>query len=296
MSSPDGDEQGSLYDTLVLRPRVMLDVRHVDCRLPDSTPSILRAAAAGDLPALQALLAESPAAVHEAAGNGVTATHYAAAVGHVPSLLAVLAAGADPSTADDSGCTPLIVASLYGQVNALQALVQAGVSLEAVTPLNDATSTKACLTALQWAALAGQEGSLRALLAAGASLEPSRAGPEFSPALHLAAMQGHEACLHILLEAGAPLEGLDSAGETALVAACRRGRDACLRALLSAGANVDAAGSKGCALLVASNAGHVKCAIALQQAGVSQLLPNRALAGTIRALRTAGVLSTAKQG
>ncbi|KAL4425129.1 hypothetical protein ABPG77_008234 [Micractinium sp. CCAP 211/92] len=228
--------------------------------LPDDAPAILRAACAGDLAALEAILADTPAAICETEDQGACAIHYAAANGHLPCVQALLAAGADPSVPAAHGAAPLALAASYGHTPILRALLAAGADMEATCPLS--RDIDAPMTALQWAAWEGHEECLRALLAAGASLEPQR-GAEFYPALSLAAGEGHKGCVCALLEAGAPVEARGSDGNTALIVACYGGHEDCMAALAAAGADLEARGSRGTALQVAVACRQGVCATAL---------------------------------
>lgn len=242
-----------------------------ECRLPDDTPAILRAAVAGDLAALQAALAADPAAIHLADPCGACAIHCVAANGCLPCLEALLAAGADPNT-------PMVArgpAPLEGAAPsepAVTPLPEAGEASEADSQSSNLHQEDP-MTALQWAAWGGHEGCLRALLAAGASLEPHSGGAGVFPPLHLAAIGDHEGCLRILLEAGAPLEARDSHADTPLMEACGWGHARCVTALLAAGADLEARGCDGTALQVAVAHGHGDCANVLLAIGARTVSP-----------------------
>ncbi len=111
---------------------------------------LMVAAADGSGPMAVDLLVAAGAAVNAAKAAethaGWTALSYAAAAGNVPELQALCSAGADVETAcTEQGSTPLIVAADYGQVAAVEALAKAGcrvnaVNWQGVTPLYKAAA------------------------------------------------------------------------------------------------------------------------------------------------------------
>jgi ankyrin repeat protein len=138
---------------------------------------LIAAASAGDLARLRAVLAEHPGTVNArtrlpcSVASGYCALHFAAFNGHVACVGELLAAGAEPSTRDDRGATPLhwLAAS-------------AGLA-------GDQARGEACL---------------RLLLAAGA--DPDARDEDGETALHSAARLGNVAAVRGLAEAGAYLE------------------------------------------------------------------------------------------
>ena len=114
----------------------------------ESGGSLTRAAAAaraGDLDSLERVLSESPDVIAARDGHGRTLLDLAcrAATGDIAIPLVpgtpaqhaavdrVLAAGADPSSADDDGWTPLHTAAMAGHLDLAKRLVAAGASVRA---------------------------------------------------------------------------------------------------------------------------------------------------------------------
>ncbi len=83
--------------------------------LPDGAPAILHVARAGDLAALQAILADDPAAIHKTDINEICAIHIAAGHGHLAFVQALLAAGSNPDARSSDGFSPLALAAMSEQ-------------------------------------------------------------------------------------------------------------------------------------------------------------------------------------
>jgi ankyrin repeat protein len=147
---------------------------------------------------------------------GGTALCWAAGFGDGASVEALLEAGANPDVSSTLvGFTPLIWAAGYNaDAGAVEALIQAGVPLEAV----DTDNT----TALMHAARTGRAANVRALVNAGADAEVTNS--QGKTALLLAAMapQARVDTLQVLVEAGASLEATDWQGLSALDLARQR--------------------------------------------------------------------------
>lgn len=203
-----------------------------------------------------------PSASELAAYQGV---HDAAARGDVPALQRLLAAGANINARDGYGRTPLHVATFARQRGSLRALAQAGADLNAlendrydavtIAAVADDEDTLGMLlslgasarqitsrydgTALIAAAHLGHDGVVRQLVAAGAPLDHVNN-------LHWTAViesivlgnggQRHQATLQILIQAGADLQRPDRHGRTPLQLARQRGYTAMERLLEQAGA------------------------------------------------------------
>jgi len=227
-------------------------------------PSVLVLALAGVLGGLMpsARAQVPPSASELAAYRGV---HDAAARGDMPALQRLLAAGASINARDGHGRTPLHVAAFARQRGSLRALAQAGADLDAlegdrydagtIAAVADDEDTLGLLlslgasarqitsrydgTALIAAAHLGHEGAVRQLIAAGAPLDHVNN-------LHWTAViesivlgnggPRHQATLQALIQAGADLQYPDRHGRTPLQLAQQRGYTAMERLLGQAGA------------------------------------------------------------
>ena len=143
-----------------------------------------------------------------------------------------LQAGADLEARAEGGITPLHVAAVTGNAEAIAALAAAGAHLEArnvggLTPLHIAITAEA----------------IAALVDAGADLE-ARAESGFTP-LHVAANAGTAEAIEALLHAGAHLEARNVGGLTPLHVAAVLGNAEAIEALLRAGADPKALTTAG---------------------------------------------------
>jgi ankyrin repeat protein len=140
----------------------------------------------------------------------------------------------------------LAQASLKGLVNAVEALLAAGASVDQTSADGDCTDT--------WYYSHGQH---------------PRGASQHRTCLVHACWFGHVHCTEMLLAAGASPEGVEGADETPLTAACGKGHLACVQALLAAGAGVNKASDTGKTPLCAAcnSAGHVAVVEALVAAG-----------------------------
>lgn len=93
---------------------------------PDAGAALHKAAAAGDLPTLQSLLAASPGDIDSRDSAGRTAVMLATLNGRGDVVQLLLQHGADPNAPDAQGLTPLQAATRGNQPAIAQALQQAG--------------------------------------------------------------------------------------------------------------------------------------------------------------------------
>ncbi|MCZ2405187.1 MAG: ankyrin repeat domain-containing protein [Burkholderiales bacterium] len=174
-----------------------------------------------------------PTASEVAAYQGL---HAAAARGDVPALQRLLAAQPGPGTLnarDAQGRTPLHVATFARQREAVRLLAQAGAALDLLE--NDRYD------AVTIAAVADDEDTLRLLLQLGASARQVTSRYD-GTALIAAAHLGHACVVRQLIAAGAPLDHVNNLYWTALIESIVLGdggprHQATLQALLEAGAS-----------------------------------------------------------
>ncbi len=185
----------------------------------NSVYSVLEAAAAGDIAALEARLAEgeNPSQVDE---EGNSPLHYAARARSPRALELLLAAGADPAARDARGRTPREVCrhvAFLAPLKAAEEKRERELALSALVARGDEAGVRAALAAgvnpnarsadnesglLMQAVAAGQVGVARLLLAAGAKVNAATPEGGLTP-LHVAASRGDVALIRLLLEAKA---------------------------------------------------------------------------------------------
>ncbi|MBI3927889.1 MAG: ankyrin repeat domain-containing protein [Armatimonadetes bacterium] len=167
--------------------------------------------------------------------------------------LLLLAHGADPEAVIECETppwevTPLMVAAALGLVRAIDALIRAGVDLEA----RDSGFEEGGRTALMVAAEHDQPGVLEQLLRAGA--DACVRCQEQSTALMAACASGSLECARMLVEAGCPVDAADESGQTALIHACHCRHPELVSYLLEHGADPNAAPQIGPDALTAAAA------------------------------------------
>ena len=143
-----------------------------------------------------------------------------------PQVEALLQLPMHPDTVDDSGFTPLMCASRYGQVDVARLLLEAGAQMD----FRDCDDR----AALMYAALCGHVDVARLLLESRAQIDQSGLG--HGTALMDAACKGHAPVVQLLLEAGADKNKRDMFGQTALMHASN---DKTRRLLQEAGVSLD---------------------------------------------------------
>lgn len=145
---------------------------------------------------------------------GCTAIYLAAQEGHADVIRVLTEAGADPRLALHNGASPLSVATKYGHLHCVQALVAAGVSVHDIVD-------SAQRTALFVAVVHARVDIVRFLIAASANVDHSNCNG-VTP-LITAAVLGRTAIVQCLIDAGAKLDCADANGSTALQHAQNRG-------------------------------------------------------------------------
>ena len=192
--------------------------------------------------------------------------------------LARIANGANPNQRDASGTAAIMWAAYHGDLELVNALIDAGA---------DVTSTNAFGTsAITEAAIIGNAQILAALIAAGA--DPNFENPEGETPIMAVARAGDVDAARVLLDAGADINATeDWGGQSAIMWASARSNPEMVAFLAANGADLDARGvirqwerkiikeprpkdmNKGgfTALLYAAREGCTECARALIEAG-----------------------------
>ena len=201
-----------------------------------------RAAAEGDTAAIAEALAKG-ANVDARGSNGKSALIHAVEAEQAEAVEALLAAGADPSQADDDdggdGNTPLHCS--WGSPEMAALLLAHGADAAATNASGD--------TALHAAVALGCRETVEVLLAADGERNrmaihiPSR-NNGMSP-LHTATVKGDEFIVSALLEHGADVRQTDTDGSTSLHLAVRKCQTGVAVLLVRAGADVDARDGDG---------------------------------------------------
>ena len=176
--------------------------------------------------------------------------------------------GADVSTADENGNTPLHIASEYGNQEVARLLIEQGADISAATkdgaaPLHNASqnghqevtrllvergadvspATKDGTTPLHLASLNGYQDVARLLIDRG--VDVSGATADGTTPLHIASLYGHEEAARLLVERKADVSAATKDGTTPLHYASWRGYQEVARLLVERGADVSAATKDG---------------------------------------------------
>ena len=156
--------------------------------------------------------------------------------------------------------THLLNAAERGDVEQVQALLQAGANKDTVNPEGD--------TPLILAVYSDHHDVVEKLVAARANLE--HPGEDGETALILASGQGYTNVVAKLIEAGAKLEAVGQHGKTALICAARSGYSDVVRQLIAKGANIEVASQNGqTPLMHAASFGHTEVVAQLIAAGAN---------------------------
>ncbi|KAF7026540.1 hypothetical protein CFC21_038651 [Triticum aestivum] len=253
----------------------------LSCSRDGDEHDFFSAAQAGDVDALDGLLAADPALARRATiYDRLTALHVAAANGCLPAVDMLLARGVRPDVVDRRKRTPLMLAATHGHIDCALALLRAGANIL----MFDSVNARTCL---HHAAYYGHVDCLRAILAA-ARTTPVADSWGFvrfvnvrdehgATPLHVAARQGRPECVHLLLERGAivsaPTGSYGFPGSTALHLAARGGSLECVRELLAWGADRVHRDSAGrIAYSVAMKRGHGACAALLNPSAAEPMV------------------------
>ena len=142
----------------------------------------------------------------------------AACKDHDSCVRELLASGADPNVADDSGYTPLHWASYYGST-CFQMLADAGADPN--------VADNHGWTPLHRVALGGYKACVATLIAAGA--DPNAVNNHGYASLHWAVYNNHEACVAALIATGADPNIVNNLRQTPLQIAVKKGRRECAK-------------------------------------------------------------------
>ncbi|GAA4415457.1 ankyrin repeat domain-containing protein [Quisquiliibacterium transsilvanicum] len=212
------------------------DVDHAEA---DGWRPLHIAASAGQVAAIDALLAVGASLPLASDGSVTPPLYLAASNAHLAAVERLLDLGADPAQAA-GGWTPLHAAAAEGHAEVARRLAQRGAPADARLP-------ESGYTPLHVATLNGREDAVRALCAAGAAPDASVDYEQRKEctALHLAVLKDLPGCARALVETGANPNPQDDLGRTPLQLALSTGRIACAEALLQAGADPDAPARDG---------------------------------------------------
>jgi ankyrin repeat protein len=198
---------------------------------PPAPGALVRAADAGDLAAVERLLADG-ADVDERDGRGRTAVTAAAMHEHVEVVRRLIDAGADVDLQDADRNNPLLLCGENGNVELLRAVLRAGPDLTRTNRFGG--------TALIPASDRGHVETVRVLL--GTDIAVDHVNRLGWTALLEAVILGdggraHQRIVRLLVDAGADVDLPDRDGVTPLGHARRDGHDAIARTLERAGAH-----------------------------------------------------------
>ena len=212
--------------------------------------------------------------------DGESPLIWAVTEGHLPMVNALVAAGVNVNARRGSdGSAVLHIAAGRGRDEMVSSLLRKG----AYKDVLDNTGT----TPLLWATAAGHLSAVETLLAAGANLNLRSREDDFS-ALHLAAGNGYHGIVSALLRSGADADVVDPNGDTALMWAAGNGHVGVVEVLLTGGADVtvrnSVEGEGYSALDWATKGGHV---------GIQEAIRGR-LDGATKGVDVDGVLESVR--
>eukprot|EP01048_Picozoa_sp_COSAG05_P000176 COSAG05_NODE_5_length_47078_cov_547.868814_2_plen_410_part_00 len=139
--------------------------------------------------------------------QGWGALHLAAAYGHFEALCFLLKLRPDlTESRSATGCTPLIIASMYGEILCVRLLLHHGADMHAVDNLGD--------SALHWSAYKDHVSVVQLLTSQARGIDMMDRSDSFGQtALHLAAQRGSQHATAALVELGADTSNRDLQGK-----------------------------------------------------------------------------------
>jgi ankyrin len=158
------------------------------------------------------------------------------------SLRVLLKEGADVTTRDAMGRTPLLVAAQENKIDAMNMLLAAGCSVNNCDMHNRSV--------LYWAVYHNNQKQVEEVLSGGCSTVLDHQGPYGVTPLILAAYTGNLTILQLIIDAGADPNICEDNGMTAVVVAARHDQFSCVRRLIAAGCDVNTRDAYGKTLLM----------------------------------------------
>ncbi|KAH6616059.1 ankyrin repeat-containing domain protein [Chaetomium sp. MPI-SDFR-AT-0129] len=151
--------------------------------------------------------------------SGAAVLEHAILSRHPAIVKLLLARGADPNIVTKLGVEPLSWAAALGDIASIEALVDSGAYVGGITP----SAIQKGKTPLQMAIRSGQLEAAKALYARGADLSPAAHGDP--TALHIAVQTGFHEAVTWLLEEGASIRGIWNKGRRTAFDLAVEGRD-----------------------------------------------------------------------
>jgi len=196
--------------------------------------------------------------IHHPGADGTTALHTASAIGDLASLSILRAAGADPNTIDNQGCTPLISAAAFGRDGVVQALLN---RLGKSSKIN--RQDRRGYTALTYAVVANNAAIARLLLKYGAN--PKLLTHENKSPMVYAIERGHSEIIEVLMEFGVKADITTESGLTPISCAVINGHVRLTETLLEL--RIKFPKNQGDLVAIAADLGHASIVHCLHQHG-----------------------------
>ena len=177
-----------------------------------------------------------------------TALHVAVQVKHADVVEVLINAGADIETKNDEVRSPLLVASISGELTTVKMLVKAGADVRATDDERN--------TCLILAAYFGHTDTVRYLVTL-PEVDLNHQESTNCTALHFAVQEKHADVVEVLIDAGADIETKNDEGRSPLLVASISGELTTVKMLIKAGADVRATDAeRDTCLIFAAHHGH----------------------------------------